>query len=211
MAETPAAKTTSKKLNLLIILSFAWMISVSQTNQEKEAIDPIGDSEFSIGSKGGYGHSFLSDCNNCIYNSSWNIGLAMMYSPSDHFAIGLDLGYSSEGAAFKTGDLSQGIQLDYLRLPLKIMYFFRKYEHDLRPKIGVGPSLGILLNKKENGFPLTDAGANALMGFNYRLLGGVWLTVDLGYYYGLNEVYTTHTQTFRNNHVRLDLGIMLGF
>jgi hypothetical protein len=199
------------KLNLFFALFIFCKLMFAQEHRDREAIEPIGDSPFSIGPKGGCGHSFLSAENNYLYHPSWSIGLGAMYSPSEHWAFCLDALFSTEGATLKNDVLNNKIRLDYFRVPFKIMYFFRKYESDLRPKIGIGPVAGILLNKKGND-STADAGAVISAGFNYRLIGGVWLTLDANYYHGLINVYESSPQNnSQNRYARLDIGIMLGF
>jgi hypothetical protein len=195
----------------ILLIAFLYSLVVTPQNYDKEAIEPIGDSRFSIGTKGGYGHSFLMPYSHWAYNSSWNVGLSMMYSPTEHLGLILDGVFSSEGARFKNGELESELQFDYFRIPLKATVFFRKYENDLRPKFGIGPTLGILLNDEKNpAATQTDWGANVAAGFNYRLLRGFWLTADIDYYQGFTDVIKNNSEKDRNGNLRLNIGLMVG-
>jgi hypothetical protein len=197
--------------HFFLLAALLYSLAILPQNYNKEAIEPIGDSKFSIGSKGGYGHSFLMPYNNWAYNSSWNVGLSMMYSPSEHFGLVLDGVFSSEGAKFRSGEFQSKMQFDYFRIPLKATVFFRKYENDLRPKFGIGPTLGILLNDdKLPSAAKTDWGANVAAGVNYRLLRGFWLTLDLDYYQGFTDVIKNNLEKDRNGNLRLNIGLMVG-
>jgi hypothetical protein len=201
-----------KKISLLFS-SFCVSLSVfSQTNNDIVPSEPIRQSKFSLGIKGGVGHSFIAPYKNYAFNTSSNLGLSAVVSPWANWGIGLDAVFSSEGATYKSSDVEFAQQLDYIRIPLKAIYFFRNYEHDFRPKVTLGPSLGILINEK-NSFDasMLDLGANASIGFNYRLIRAVWLNADVNYYQGFTDVYTNNSVKDLNGNIRLDLGVSFGF
>lgn len=201
-----------KKISLLLTALSLTLAIRAQTNNDKIPSEPIRQSRFSLGVKGGFGHSFLMPYSNYEFNPSWNAGLSAVISPWEHWGVGVDVNYSAEGATFDYGDHTIQNNLDYLRVPLKAIYFFRTYEMDFRPKISLGPTVGFLVNDpntlKANSF---DLGGTFNVGFNYRLIRAVWLTVDAGYYQGFLDVYDANTDTDLNGNMRLDVGVSFGF
>lgn len=198
----------------IIILAFVsvWVTSYSQNNNTIIPPQPIEQSKFSIGVKGAFGHSFLMPYSDPSFMPSWDAGLSAIFSPFEHLGFGIDGTYSREGVKFKTLEYTSTTELDYIRVPVKVIYFFREYENDFRPKVAIGPTIGFLTNKGENsGYNTTDFGANASLGFNYRLLRGVWLNMDASYYQGLTDIYKLNNEKDLNGNVRLNLGLSFGF
>jgi hypothetical protein len=185
----------------LIILAF--LISGSATAQ-------MDESRLIMGTKGAYGHSFIYPYNNCVYHSSWAIGLSTMYLFKTNMGLGIDALYSSEGATFKSGDLKAETKLDYLRLPVRFYYTLGKDESNFRPRIAAGPALGFLMDGSATGHEKMDFGINAGLGFQYRLSTGFWLTMDADYYHGLMDVYKANTESDNNANIRLNIGVMVG-
>jgi hypothetical protein len=149
---------------------------------------------------------------NSRFHASWNIGIAVMHSTGEHWGLGLDASYSQEGASFQHEDLRSSIQLSYVRLPLRVNYFFRRYGNDLRPRISVGPCLGVLLNDQDHaGYRTLDGGLSGSAGFSYRLLRGLWLTWDATYNHGLQTIPTNDPNLPSNGNIRADIGLMAGF
>src|SRR4051794_2897818 len=141
-------------------------------------------SKFSIGPGAGFGHTWVSNSNNVKFKLAANAGVSLVYSASEHFGIGLDAKYSYEGV--KTGSsAANALDLNYFRFPLKAIYFFNGYGNALRPKIFVGPSLGLLSSAKANkedfksSFNSTDWGIVGGVGLNYRLVQNTWFNADL--------------------------------
>ncbi|MCD6067967.1 MAG: hypothetical protein K0S33_2793 [Bacteroidetes bacterium] len=170
---------------------------------------------FSIGPTVGASHSVLMPYNNWEFNPQWTAGLSWIYGPMQHFAIGGDVRYSLEGGKFKSGSEtgSSVIRMDYLRVPVKAMYFFGTYEQDFRPKITLGPSVGFLVDEK-NTEPApankVDFGLNGSVGFNYRMMENLWLNVDANYYQGLLKVRDATSLSEHNANIGLQLGVLVG-
>ncbi|MES2680494.1 MAG: porin family protein [Bacteroidota bacterium] len=201
-----------KKISLTLALAFGTLMSVAQNNNTIVPPDPIQQSNFSIGVTGGYGHSFLVPYRNYAFNSSWNAGIAAVYSPWVHWGVGIDALYSSEGSTFTSGDLRYKTTLGYVRVPLKAVYYFNKYENDFRPKVSLGPTLGFLVNEDNTSDASSfDLGANLSAGFNYRLLRAVWLSAEASYYQGFLDVYKENTVTDLNGNIRANIGLHFGF
>jgi len=199
-----------KKLILLFVM--AGPACFAQNHNDIVTEKPVEQSKFSIGVQGGYGHSFIEPYSNYKWMSSWNAGITAIYAPGAHWGAGIDVLYSGEGVKLKSGDYENMSQVDYLRIPLKAIYFFRKYEDDFRPKVSLGPTLGFKVDDYGNkGFTSFDFGANASLGFNYRLMRAVWLNVDVSYYQGFLDVYDLNDVNDHNGNVRLNVGLCLGF
>jgi len=90
----------------------------------------------------------------------WNAGATFVYSTKTHLGFGIDLKYSSEGydasSVFGDSIIDFSIHLNYLRLPVKMIYFFGKYGDHFRPKIFLGVNPGFLLSAKEETDPAED-------------------------------------------------------
>jgi hypothetical protein len=209
-----------KKILLFLSCMTVPYFSFSQNNK----LDPpvaAEQSVFSLGPQGGFGHSFIhSSIEGTRFQPSWDAGISAVYSPWVHWGIELDARYSVEGRRIERnviqGDATTTVisvaQLDYFRIPLKAVYFFRTYEHDFRPKITLGPSIGFLTGQMNSvGAKSVDFGANASLGFNYRLVRAIWLTADLNYYQGFVDIYDKTSEKELNGNVRVDLGLSFGF
>jgi hypothetical protein len=191
-----------KKISLLVAFCAASLVSSAQDNPR-----------FTIGTKGGFGHSYMMPYKNSGFHGSWHIGLTTAYQLADKWAVGVDALYSSEGATFKSVGtpevLKVNTELDYMRVPIKVMYFLAPGTSDFRPKLSVGPTFGVLM-AEDTGYKDMDFGLNAALGFNYELLEDFWLTTDINYYHGLMDVYAGNAESDRNGNIRLDIGFTFG-
>ena len=191
----------------------------SQGNNNKiDPPAPIEQSKFSIGVKGGFGHSFMMPYENFIFCPSWDAGVSGIYAPGKHWGLGVDVLYSMEGAKFEYMDPETGkgydrqVTLDYIRIPVKAIYFFRDYTKDFRPKVSLGPSLGILVGEvNSRNASSIDLGGKLTAGFNYRIARAIWINVDASYYQGFMDIYSSNSENDLNGNVRLDAGINFGF
>jgi len=201
-----------KKLSLLLALVSGAFASFSQNNNTIIPPAPIEESKFSFGVQGGFGHSFIMPYQNYKFMPSWNAGISAVYSPFVHLGFGVDVLYSEEGAKFSSSDVSYSTHLNYIRVPVKVIYFFREYEKDFRPKVSLAPTVGFLTNSKEQpAYNKVDFGASTSVGFNYRLVRAIWLSVDATYYQGLIDNLNGNTENDLNGNARLNLGINFGF
>jgi outer membrane protein W len=194
-----------KKIITVILAIAAPLVEFAQGSTD--------ESRFTLGTRGGFGHSWISSSNNS-FNGSWFIGLGTMYQLSEHVGIGADALYSSEGASYKVGDATVSTQLDYFRIPVKVAYYFKPLNEDLRPKIGAGLNVGFLMSDPKNtsaGYEDLDFGGNVFAGVDYRLLDGFWLTFDANYYNGFTDIYKGNSGSDMNRNIRLDIGLMIAF
>ena len=109
---------------------------------------------FSIGPNAGYGTTWLDNFKDKKYKSAGNVGLSFIYSTKSSFGIGADVKYSFEGGKRQYATTVPGVtateeaSLNYLRVPIKAMWFFGSYGQRVRPKITLGPSFGFLVGGK---------------------------------------------------------------
>jgi len=179
-------------------------------------------------------------------------GVFMVYSVLEHFGLSADLLFSGEGSQYKDNfsSSSNGVMTDvkttnklalnYLRMPLQAIVFFGDHGNALRPKLSVGPTIGVLLTAKnkysrtttvnngatlitqdndqkldmKNYFTPIDFGAMAAAGFNYKITEGFWLNFDLRYYIGATDINDSRnflgTNTIKNNSFSATAGIGIG-
>lgn len=175
----------------------------------------VAQSKFSLGPNAGFGHSWVSNTDKAKFKLAANAGLALVYSATEHFGIGLDAKYSYEGV--KTGSGTSGsLDLNYFRIPLKAIYFFNNYGNQFRPKIFAGPSFGFLSSGKRNDidekslYNSSDFGITAGAGFNYRLVSNSWFTADLNYLHGLSDVTKNDAPKNHNRNLQLNVGVNFG-
>ena len=191
---------------------------------------------FSIGPTIGFGHSWISNQveEDLMFNPSWNAGLSFNYSTKKNFGIGADLKYLTEGNKFSylgayipeappSGKTTEWHHFNYLRLPVKFIYFFGQPGKRLRPKIYAGPDFGIgtklQVVEKNNGdkykagvetyYKSFDVGITAAAGLNFRLASSTWLNTDVAYYNGLQNISKTNSNN-RNRNIELSIGLLTG-
>jgi hypothetical protein len=164
---------------------------------------------FTIGTKGGFGHSYIRP-NGGGFNGSWLIGLTTNYMAGEHLGFGADALYSSEGGRIEMVDGSMGnTEVDYMRVPLRVIYAMNSSESNFRPRISAGPTFGV--NMAENtGLKDMDFGLSGSLGFNYKMLEGLWLGTDLSYYHGLMDIYPANSMRDCNGNLRLEISLTFG-
>jgi hypothetical protein len=183
----------------------------------------------SLGINAGFGHSWIKNYSDIKFKPHGNFGLSYIHSTEKNFGFGADLKYSIEGGKSESGSLITTTDLDYIRVPLKVMYFFGKYGQRVRPKIAVGPSLGFLVSGETtvenvanntsavtqdksyfNGF---DIGITGAVGLNYRLVKNTWFTADVNYYNSFRDIReqnSGNTPRLSNNNIALNIGVNWG-
>ncbi len=209
-----------KKYVFVIVLNTISLAAVSQSN--------------SLGINAGFGHSWIKNHRNVQFNPHGNVGLCYVHSTKSSFGLGADLKFSFEGGQeeYVVGAtiFENTTDLNYIRVPLKAIYFFGKYGQKIRPKIFAGPSVGFLVGandkvrnmttgsilldrKSDDDYHNFDIGLQACVGFNYRLVKNTWFTTDLNYYNGFKGISQNNTSTtprYINNNVALNIGVNWG-
>lgn len=199
-------------LGVLMLLLFSTQARAQET-----------PSVFSVGPMVGFGHAGLTNVSgvDAIFKPSYAAGLTATYSKMPHWGFGVDVFYSLEGGAFESSNTELDVTLHYVRVPLKVGYYFRDVNENFRPKITVGPSFGFLVDSKtrvetpsgsvstgdvNSVYESWDVGVNAAIGFNLKLADNIWLNTDLGYYYGFIDVSGSD-----NNNMNLGLKVGVAF
>jgi hypothetical protein len=178
------------------------------------------ESRHSLGPTIGYNHSWLSDDpDGASSKPGFNVGLIYNYSLKEHWGLGAGILYSAEGWHIDATD--ENANVAYVRVPLRLQYFFGEWGQAFRPKLYAGPSLAFLAGAK------TDIGGNTLdfkdqmesfdvgllvgLGFNYRLRDRMWLNLDLGYTHGFLNAYDSETLDNKNRLLNANVGVAFGF
>lgn len=181
-------------------------------------------SKWSFGPNAGIGSSWISKMQNSKSKLAGNAGLSFVYSAAEHFGIGIDAKYSIEGGKSELSNNTYSLDLNYLRIPLKAIYFFNDYGNKLRPKIAVGPSFGFLTSahqKLETGSATSsydrdvksaynsfDFGVLGSVGLNYRLVKNTWFNADVTYTHGISDI--AKSTDSHNRNLGVNVGINFG-
>lgn len=172
--------------------------------------------ELNIGGVVSLGKSWLTNIDgNQELHPSYSIGGTVKYQTLKHWGFAADLLYAVEGTKFnieKDKKYTYKVNLEYLRLPLTVYYHFNYLQRSIRPKIGLGPSLGYLLTERtmvndgfynydtefSNNFNKIDLGVHGNVGVNVKLAHEVWLNTELIYYHGSSLVSTINKKEIKN-------------
>lgn len=185
-----------------------------------------GQSKFSFGPNAGIGRSWISNTQDVKSLLAGNVGLSLVYSAAEHFGIGLDTKYSFEGGQSTVANITTTSNLNYVRLPLKAIYFFNKYGSKVRPKAFVGPSFGFLAGgevevirnnailetrKAKDLYNSFDFGVTAGAGLNIRLVKNTWFNTDINYLHGVSNIVKNNSGGNNyNRNFSVNLGVNFG-
>ncbi|WP_346236787.1 outer membrane beta-barrel protein [Niabella insulamsoli] len=157
-------------------------------------------------------------------------GRSAYYNFNDNVAIGLGTFFSSEGGTFKIDNDTEADKakqrMNYIRLPLGAMFTLGDPSNRVRPRIGLGGSVGFLVGGKTYAISdddvfagakttrvmstKVDAGANASLGFAVRVTEGFTINHDVNYYHGLVEnKYDADLNSFTHRNIGLSLGFTI--
>lgn len=183
----------------------------------------LTERNFSIGPRVGVNWTKLTNTDNADYNTGIVAGLTSTYSILESAGLSLDALYSREGTSF-TNATNQSTALDYLRFVLTFDYFFNDLADNFRPKIYVGPQLGVLLaaNNQVEGaddvdvkdaYNTLDLGLALGLGFNVRVGTASWLNIDGRYIPGLTNIIAdkpSGADAIHNQNFQLSVGLAFG-
>jgi len=179
----------------------------------------------SFGPTGGFGHSWISNsAGDGKFNPAWNAGVSFIYSTKSNFGLGADVKYSAEGNKVVEDGITNNINTNYVRVPLKLIYFFGSSNSAVRPKISAGPTFGFLTDASsavsDQGVKVKtditdniknfDFGLNAAAGLNFRLAPRTWLNTDVAFYQGLTDITRSNSSTQHNSNIGVNVGLLLG-
>lgn len=176
---------------------------------------------FSIGPSVGFGHTGVRNTDGVdLFKPSWSAGVILNYSTSEHVGFAGDILWSMEGALVEDEDngMETDLTLQYIRVPLKFAYFFGEFADDFRPKVTIGPSMGILIDAESDpeegdrtdvmsSYQNFDIGLNASVGFNWKLAENLWFNTDFNYYTGFTPI---HFADQYNTNYGLRVGLAFG-
>lgn len=217
-------KTTMKALPILAgCLLYMGSGYAQNKKNEKDPKTPV-ESNFSLGVKGGIQTSSFSRFAPIHTRVGWNAGLTMTYSSWEHWGLGGDILYTRTGGYYSVDravDTRHTVHTDFVRLVPKVTYFFMDLEDPIRPKVFLGPNVGILTmaGDKNRGINLYDEyhpveiGITVGTGFNWRLARAIWLNFDVEYLVGLNKINKVNTynpNNLRTNSLSGSVGLAFG-
>lgn len=177
---------------------------------DAQVLSQVTRNQFSFGPVVGFAHSWIDTYPNEIFAPGISIGMFGVYSPLEHWGVGMDARFSQEGAKVNVKEI--GIvsrRLNYVRVPIRLMYFAGEMEDEFRPKLTLGPSVGYNIGQN---MPLHtsvrdfDFGWLGSIGFNYRLYPVAWLNFDMGYYHGITDAIKNTSARDMNRNLNLTLG-----
>lgn len=214
---------------MMITLGMMTMAGFSSFGQDAKPADKT--SYTSLGPVAGFGHSWVSGMNNQQFKPSAHLGISMIYSKHEHWAWGANLVASHEGYAHEYmwagNQYRMSVDPTYLRLTPRAYYFFGDYKSNVRPKVYLGPSVGVKVQEDQytrnmtmntsdvvmstpataERFRTMDLGAEAGAGVNIKIGTGTWLNLDANYYRGfINSTYAGNM----NQNLRFNVGVMMG-
>lgn len=202
-----------KRLNLLFLALALTTFAFAQ-----------GTKNFSLGPRVGVNLAQFTNVDNADSKSGLVAGLTSTYSINTRSGLTMDLLYSVEGVETKTEPQVQ-TDLDYIRFMLAYDIFFRDREDDFRPKIYIGPNVGVLLSAEnqiegadtevdvKESYNTLDVGLTLGLGFNLRIGGETWLNVDGRYQPGLMNIIDNKpngVDAVRNQNFQISLGLAFG-
>lgn len=181
------------------------------------SISNVKAQTLSVGPVLGANFSTISDLPNAKSRIGISAGAFANYSIDEHYGLNMKLIFSQLGAKIENSTISN--RLNYFQIPLSGVYFFGVAGNSLRPKIFVGPYVGILLNAKDNNgndivvangddyFNKLDFGGQIGVGFNYRIMSRTWLNVDASYAGSFGKISDVTNVAYKNRALSLNVGI----
>ncbi len=181
----------------------------------------------SIGPVVGMGHSWVSG-RSTTFKPAGYLGVGLLYSRYEHWAWGGTVTASHEGFSYDIvrNNVVYNNTIDpvYLRITPRAYYFFGDYKSNIRPKVFLGPSLGVKMVEDSyidatpptdeitrtmtgDMFNTLDFGMNGGAGVNVKISKNTWLNLDGDYYHGLTNAMTDGS---KNRSLRLNVGFMFG-
>ncbi len=186
-----------------------------------------------IGDKVVFGHSWTvgNKPSNAKYrfHPYFQIGRSAVYHFGDHAGLGLGTFFSTEGGSYynDNSNIRTDMRMNYIRIPVFGNFVFGDPANRVRPMLNIGPSVGFLvggkvLGKTDNdvlaGLKTTkymgtkiDAGVNASLGWDIRVMEGLHLNHEIAYYHGLteNEPAVPGAPSFTHRGIGLSMGMQI--
>jgi outer membrane protein W len=189
----------------------------------------------SIGITVGSGTTWMSNTNQMVvHKETCNVGATFVYSTEAHWGLGVDVKYSREGykhtydgtMQYTGKNMDERVSSDFIRIPIRAIYYFNDNSHKIRPNISVGPSFGFLTGGKirneddmhhiytktpvMDAYKIFDFGIQGTVGVTFKLMESLWLSTDIAYYNGFLAQNKNGTANVMNRNVVLNLGLRIG-
>ncbi len=172
------------------------LICVISANAQKAKSNGVANN-LSIGPIVGVNFSTLRGNDDSKFKTGFSGGIFANYSILDNFGITAQLLYSTQGAKSKSlSDLTT--KVNYIQVPVLLLFYFNKPGSAFRPKLIVGPQFGFLTSAKTtNGsvtvdtkeyYTTSDISGTIGLGFNYSIGKGIWLNMDVRYAHGFENI-----------------------
>jgi outer membrane protein W len=193
----------NKMKKLMVILGLLSLGTVSSQSTAQVWMGPSAN----------FGHAFFVPYNSDIeFQPHYSVGLTTLVNINDNWGLVGSALYSSEGRLMDDGRTKTDIRLDYIRIPVRGIFYFTGMDQTVRPKISAGPSLGILVN--EDGTTVgkkaesADFGVNATGGVDIKLNEDVLLTAEVNYYQGFIKNRPNYDKKEYNGNIGFNLGVL---
>jgi len=197
--------------------------------------------DWSFGPKAGINISNFTNADDSKSLTGLNAGGFIVYSIVENFGVSAEVLYSGEGAKYTytttednaTVKTEDKLRLNYVRIPLLWNIFFGHLGDNIRPKIFLGPSFGLLtgvensmtITTTDNGYTTTsetknhdksgiasfDLSAIFGAGLNFKLGEKMWLNFDARYSIGATDINEVkQDKAIENNGFSGSLGLAFG-
>jgi hypothetical protein len=193
-----------KKIHLLLAIVFG---SISAINAQTLSIGPVV----------GINASKFSSSNISENKIGLSFGAFANYSVNEHIGLSAKLLFSERGSNYTSSNATT--RLNYIQMPISLIYYFGEIGQKLRPKIYAGPYFGTLLSAKDqnkndivdsNGYDVfkkLDIGGQIGLGLNYSLKSRTWLNLDLGYGQSFTDISESDATIEHNKAFLISVGI----
>lgn len=178
-----------------------------------------------VGPVAGIGNSWVANLpGTADFKTTGYLGVGMVKMSSTHWAWGGQLALSSEGYQLNFLNSVQKVTPIYLRMPMRVYYFFGRPGYAVRPELYLGPSFGmkvaehsstsnyyneVYMTRNTENFRRFDAGIDGGAGLNINLTRAIALNIDLGFYQGITDAVKDAQNTYNpNEDVDLNVGLM---
>lgn len=157
--------------------------------------------------------SISTDLDSLTYNSNvgFQIGADLVFGNKFYVQPGLLFEYLSNPIDPKTGE-EQEFQRSYMRIPVMLGYNFAGAKKSFGFRVFTGPNASINLTSTADDQNVEEYVKSAIWGWNAGLgLDISILFVDLGYQFGLSEVFEDFDSGARNNLFYANAGVRIRF
>lgn len=212
----------------LLIATIGLILSATTVKAQTAEPGKFNNAQYiSIGPAAGLGGNWVGNLGGAThFTPSANMGVSFIYGRWEHWGWGSQLLLSAEGYDKEYNGYRAAVVPFYLRMPMRGYYFFGKYTDKVRPKLFLGPELGLklgeydyvdngpgdaTLRQRTGSFRTLDLGVNTGGGVNIELRRSVWLNLDLSYYQGLTDAVKDPSGRQNLNHnLTAQAGILFG-